>query len=191
MLNKMATKISSKMLQLGIFSDEMYDIYVYGFELVLSFLFSVAVMLFVGIVTNRIINTILFLLVFITLRSFTGGYHANTYGVCFMVTISVFLVTLLLAEYINISWWYYLFLLSVGLPIIYIFAPIEHHNKPLETNDKARCKMISTILFLSFNLVGMIFIKLNVTLSSVIFLTLVFDLFLLFVKSKEGGSKTK
>lgn len=187
----MATKISSKMLHLGIFSEEMYDIYVYGFELVLSFLFSIAVMFSIGIVTNRILHTILFLLVFITLRSFTGGYHANTYGVCFVVTISVFLITLLLAEYINISWWYYLFLLSVGLPIIYIYAPIEHHNKPLETNDKARCKIISTILFLSFNIVGMVFTKVNATLSSVIFFTLVFDLFLLFVKSKEGGSKTQ
>lgn len=190
MLNKLAAKISSKMLQRGVISGEMFDIYVYGFELVLSFLFSVAVMLFVGIVTNRILHTILFLLVFITLRSFTGGYHANTYGVCFMVTISVFIVTILLAEYINICWWYYLLLLSVGLPLLYIFAPIEHHNKPLETNDKARCKMISTILFLSFNIVGMVFTKVNATLSSVIFFTLVFDLFLLFVKSKEGGRNT-
>lgn len=190
MLNKLAAKISSKMLQRGVISGEMFDIYVYGFELVLSFLFSVAVMLFVGIVTNRILHTILFLLVFITLRSFSGGYHANTYGVCFMVTISVFIVTILLAEYINICWWYYLLLLSVGLPLIYIFAPIEHHNKPLETNDKARCKMISTILFLSFNIVGMVFTKVNATLSSVIFFTLVFDLFLLFVKSKEGGRNT-
>ena len=190
MLNKLAAKISSKMLQRGVISGEMFDIYVYGFELVLSFLFSVAVMLFVGIVTNRILHTVLFILVFITLRSFTGGYHANTYGVCFMVTISVFIVTILLAEYINICWWYYLLLLSVGLPIIYIFAPIEHHNKPLETNDKARCKMISTILFLSFNIVGMVFTKVNATLSSVIFFTLVFDLFLLFVKSKEGGRNT-
>ena len=107
-----------------------------------------------------------------------------------MVTISVFIVTILLAEYINICWWYYLLLLSVGLPLIYIFAPIEHHNKPLETNDKARCKMISTILFLSFNIVGMVFTKVNATLSSVIFFTLVFDLFLLFVKSKEGGRNT-
>lgn len=190
MLNKLAAKISSKMLQRGVISGEMFDIYVYGFELVLSFLFSVAVMLFVGIVTNRILHTILFLLVFITLRSFTGGYHANTYGVCFMVTISVFIVTILLAKYINICWWYYLLLLSVGLPLIYIFAPIEHHNKPLETNDKARCKMISTILYLSFNIVGMVFTKVNATLSSVIFFTLVFDLFLLFVKSKEGGRNT-
>lgn len=182
----MATKISSKMLQLGIFSDEMYGIYVYGFELILSFLFSVAVMLFVGIVTNRILHTILFLLVFVTLRSFTGGYHANTYGVCFMVTISVFIITLLLAEYINICWWYYLLLLSAGLPIIYIFAPIEHPNKPLETNDKARCKMISTILFLLFIIAGVVFTMVNVTLGSVIFFTLVSDLFLLFVKSKEG-----
>jgi accessory gene regulator B len=190
MLNKLAAKISSKMLQRGVISGDMFDIYVYGFELVLSFLFSVAVMLFVGIVTNRILHTVLFLLVFITLRSFTGGYHANTYGVCFAVTISVFIVTILLAEYINICWWYYLLLLSVGLPLIYIFAPIEHHNKPLETNDKARCKMISTILFLSFNIVGMVFTKVNATLSPVIFFTLVFDLFLLFVKSKEGGRNT-
>jgi hypothetical protein len=57
-------------------------------------------------------------------------------------------------------------------------------------DDKARCKMISIILFLSFNTVGMVFTKVNVTLSAVIFFTLVFDLILLFYKSKEGGRKT-
>jgi accessory gene regulator B len=190
MLNKLAAKISSKMLQRGIISDEMFDIYVYGFELVLSFLFGVAVMLFIGIVSDRIFHTLIFLLVFVTLRSFTGGYHANTYGVCFMVTISIFVVTLLLSEYINISWWYYCFLLLIGVPIIYVVAPIEHPNKPLDMDDKARCKMISIILFLSFNTVGMVFTKVNVTLSAVIFFTLVFDLILLFYKSKEGGRKT-
>lgn len=187
MLNKLAAKISSKMLQRGIILDEMFDIYVYGFELVLSFLFGVAVMLFIGIVSNRIFHTLIFLVVFVTLRSFTGGYHANSYGVCFMVTISIFVVTLLLAEYIHISWWYYWFLLSIGFPIIYIVAPVEHYNKPLEINDKARSKIISIVLFLSFNIAGMVFTKVNVTLSAVLFFTLVFDLILLFVKSEEGG----
>ena len=190
MLNKLATKVSSKMLQRGIISEEMLDIYVYGFELVFSFLFSVAVMLFIGIVSHRILHTLIFLLVFVTLRSFTGGYHANTYSVCFIVTISSFVVTLLLSEYINISWWHYCFLLSIGSLLICMVVPIEHPNKPLDIDDKARCKIISIILFLSFNTVGIVFTKVNVTLSTVMFFTLVLDLILLFFKSKDGGRKT-
>ena len=66
----------------------------------------------------------------------------------------------------------------------------EDHNKPLDNDEKARCKMISIILFLSFNIVGMFFTIVNASLGAVMFFTLVTDLFLLFVKSKEGGSTT-
>lgn len=190
MLNRIASKITVKMIRQGIFTEEMYDIYVYGFQLVLSFLLSVAVMLLIGVATNRVLNAILFLVVFVALRSFTGGYHANTYGVCFLVTISVFVITLLLSEYISIHWFSYFLLIIVGLPILYIWAPVEHHNKPLDNDDKARCKMISIILFLSFNIVGMFFTIVNASLGAVMFFTLVTDLFLLFVKSKEGGRTT-
>lgn len=190
MLNRIASKITVKMIRQGIFTEEMYDIYVYGFQLVLSFLLSVAVMLLIGVASNRVLNTILFLVVFVTLRSFTGGYHANTYGVCFLVTISVFVATLLLSEYIDINWLSYFLLIIVGLPILYIWAPVEHYNKPLDNDDKARCKMISIILFLSFNIVGMFFTIVNASLGAVMFFTLVTDLFLLFVKSKEGGRTT-
>lgn len=79
MLNKMAVKITDKLVMKKIVSDDMADIYIYGFELLISFFFSTIGVLIIGIILGRFLQTLMFLATFILLRSFTGGYHANTY----------------------------------------------------------------------------------------------------------------
>ena len=78
MLNKMAVKITDKLVLKKIVSDDMADIYIYGFELLISFFFSTIGVLIIGIILGRFLQTLMFLATFILLRSFTGGYHANT-----------------------------------------------------------------------------------------------------------------
>ena len=90
MLNKMAVKITDKLVMKKIVSDDMADIYIYGFELLISFFFSTIGVLIIGIILGRFLQTLMFLATFILLRSFTGGYHANTYAVCSLVTFSLF-----------------------------------------------------------------------------------------------------
>ena len=90
MLNKMAVKITDKLVLKKIVSDDMADIYIYGFELLISFFFSTIGVLIIGIILGRFLQTLMFLATFILLRSFTGGYHANTYAVCSLVTFSLF-----------------------------------------------------------------------------------------------------
>ena len=90
MLNKSAKKITDMLLSHQVISGEQYDIYVYGFELLISFLFSTMLILIAGIIFNAFIRTLAFLVVFIILRSFTGGFHALTYAVCTVITLSTY-----------------------------------------------------------------------------------------------------
>ena len=70
MLNKVATKLTKTMLAYKIIAEDMFDIYVYGFELLLSFLFNTTIIMIAGILLGRILQTLLFLLIFVLLRSF-------------------------------------------------------------------------------------------------------------------------
>ena len=73
MLNKTAVRLAKKLLSLQIITEEVFDIYVYGLELLLSFFFSSSVIVIIGTILGRVIETLVFLLVFVLLRSFTGG----------------------------------------------------------------------------------------------------------------------
>ena len=65
MLNKLAVKITTKLLSHKVITDEMSDIYIYGFKLLLSFLFSTTIIVIIGAILGRIIQTFVFLTIFI------------------------------------------------------------------------------------------------------------------------------
>lgn len=187
MLNKIATKITKTMLASKIIAEDMFDIYVYGVELFLSFLFNTTIIMIAGILLGRILQTLLFLLIFVLLRSFTGGYHANTYGVCTFVTFLVYGGVLLLSELFVPSLLFYGVLTIVGVALLLALVPIEHPNKKITEKKKRKYKHISLVLFLIFITVGALLCHADLQLNAVVFFTLTADLLLLFVKNRKKG----
>jgi accessory gene regulator B len=185
MLNKMAKKLSNRLLKNEVITEDVIDVYVYGFELIISSLVNTLVIILAGSLLGEIVQTMSFLFVFILLRSFTGGYHANTYTKCSIVTFSTYVTVLLLSHYINIPKFAYMILLILGVIILAIFAPIKNPNKQL-TELKIRIfKILSLFIFIMFITVGILLIDWNSSISNVIYFALISVLFLLFIKEKK------
>ena len=142
MLNKTAVRLAKKLLLLQIITEEVFDIYVYGLELLLSFFFSSSVIVIIGAILGRVIETLVFLLVFALLRSFTGGYHANSYLMCSIVTFSTYGVVLLLSELFALPLIAYIVLAIFGGVLVLAFVPIEHPNKRISDSQKKKYKIV-------------------------------------------------
>ena len=187
MLNKIAIILSKRLLAHNTIDEELFDIYVYGFELLFSSLMSTSIIFVVGMLLGRIIETILFLITFVLLRSFTGGYHANSYLLCALVTSLSYGFVLLLSELMKVSINAYIILALVGLVVLLILAPKEHPNKKLTPKKKIKFKIISIIIFVLIMIVG-IYIKINSNngvAKDVIFFALLADFLLLFIKNRR------
>ena len=190
LLNKLARKLTAKLLIQNIIPEDYSDIYIYGFELLLSFLFSTSVIVLAGVLCGRLLQTIVFLTVFIVLRSFTGGYHALQYWFCSVVTFSVFGLVLLISEFVKVSMFFYILLSLIGIVTIALVVPIENSNKPLSEGQKKKYKIISFTLFVIFVALGAVINYIDNSVGSVVFFTLIADLLLLFIKNrKERGIK--
>lgn len=185
MLNKIATILTKKLILNKTINEEMFDIYVYGFELLISFLFSTTLVMICGVILNRLLQTIAFLCVFILLRSFTGGYHAKTYFFCSFVTLLTYGMVLLVSSFIQVSLMHYLLILIIGIILLIVFAPIKHPNKKTIPRQRLRHKIISIILFCFFVAVGIWLTRISMVVSSAIFFTLIADLVLLFIKNRK------
>ena len=148
MLNKTAAKITDVLLSHQVISGEQYDIYVYGFELLISFLFSTMLILIAGIIFHAFIRTLAFLIVFIILRSFTGGFHAKTYLVCNVCTLSTYGAVMLLSTYVKVNLIAYAILFVLGFIVLFIFSPVENPNKPLSTQQKKKHKTTGMSLYM-------------------------------------------
>ena len=107
--------------------------------------------LIVGILISRLVESIIFITIYATLRIYTGGYHARTPLVCNIVFLGTYLVTVMLeALKVNNSVVWIMYLLSCL--IILRFSPIENVNKELDDKDKEiyrnKSLIISTLLLM-------------------------------------------
>ena len=191
MLNKISQKLASHLIKNQIISNEMFDLYVYGFELLLSFVFSTTILLLTGILFKRIIETICFLIVFIFLRSFSGGYHALTYLFCTFVTLFVYGSVMLLSYYLSVKHIAFFVLLPLGIITLFIFAPIKNPNKKVSVKKAKQYKITSICILAFFSIIGIIFHDRYPTLCNIVFYTLCADIILLFPKNQKKKGDVK
>lgn len=125
-------------------------IYVYGTELLLSTFFASCSILLISSLFQNIAFGICFLFFFISLRIVTGGYHAQTYFRCFVLSNSVFLICFLFVYHLQSFFKTYIFFVLILLSSIVIlrYGPIKNINHPLSENQYTKNKRLSLyILF--------------------------------------------
>lgn len=132
MLQKLAQKISKRWFGLGYINETSFEWCSYGLEIILSSLIGLTMVLVVGIISGEWLHALIFLAVFVPLRQFTGGYHADAYWKCHLALILVFLFNVLLIQILPSSWVWTLvgLVLFLGVTAIWGIGPIEHPNKP-------------------------------------------------------------
>ena len=184
-----ARYISDKLVREKIILSEFRDVYVYGFELILSFLTATFMILLVGIIFHKTILTLVFLLIFIALRRFTGGYHATTYLKCKITTISTYVVVITSSQILGVSAISYIPLFVVGFIMILRYCPIENIHKPLTLSNKIKNKVLSLILFSAIISFGLIMHSKFQQLSNTIFYTLVSIVVLIIIPILRKGGK--
>lgn len=133
-------------------SQELNDIYNYGIEILISSLLNIMLILLIGFFTGTFLQSLVFLLCFIPLRQFTGGWHANTYFKCNLVfCISYILVISLTFLFTHIENIHLIctLLLSGFIPVL-IFCPVENRNKRILKRKKLKFTSILFYIIFSF-----------------------------------------
>lgn len=131
-------KVVSLMVENEIISSEDKEIYIYGLKQGFILLINIISTLFVGFVFNQSLETIFFLVTYIPLRIYAGGYHARTQLRCYISSIVLIIAVLLVIKYIPWTNFACLMISTISALIIFILSPVEDMNKPL---DAAELKM--------------------------------------------------
>ena len=157
-------------------------------ELLLSFLFSTSLIIFIGLLTDSLLPTIEYLIIFMILRNYTGGYHASTYLRCKIASIFTYTITIFATIHVPVDMKGYIVLGIIGYLTICRFAPIENPNKPLTFHERKKHKITSLILFTVFISTSFIMNMINVE-ANIIFYTLLSVIILMIISPhrKKGG----
>lgn len=117
-------------------------------------------LLFLGFVFNCVPRCLLFLILYLPLRIYAGGFHAKTKIGCYLISAFTFLFVVLYPADTTIHF-YHLVFPCISTCIIYYFSPVSATNKPLDDLEALHYKkMARKILFseiLFFLLILLIF----------------------------------
>ncbi len=140
MIYKTSSYLSSLLQKKGIISESQIELYEYGFQITIANFINFAISFLTGILFHSVMEAALFYFVFVSLRFFCGGYHADSYERCF-VLFAVTNIACLFAARILSAWEGYIgvcFFISVLWLAwsIWMKAPVEHPNRPLSRQEK-------------------------------------------------------
>ncbi len=172
MNHKLSVFMCQKLLKYKAIDEELSEIYIYGFELIFSFLISTTAILTIGIVLNQVIPTLIFLVFFILIRRYTGGYHANTYLKCQIYTISSYIFVISASLFLPVFDLFFLILMLAGIITIIAIGPIENPHKQLTEQEKRKHKKTGLFLFSAAGVIGYTANYFHSNLSNTIFYTL-------------------
>lgn len=132
--------------------DSEKDIYIFGLYQGAILLLNICTALIIGVILNMFLEIVVYLICFIPLRIFAGGYHAKTQLRCYIMssvtTVFILLGIRYLQQY-NSIWEFICYVLAFG--IIWRLAPVADANKPLldEEQISYRKKVRRNLVFLT------------------------------------------
>lgn len=190
-MNYLVSQIVNFITEQDVISDEsdVQDFYRYGIEISISSLLNIVLVVIAGILIHHIIESIVFLTLFILIRSFTGGYHADTYFRCNLLMCTTVILTALANSIFSnkFSLLIIIVLICVTELIVSILGPIENKNKPIDDSKRIKLKIIGIVITLIINCTGL-FLSRSYLGTMIILTTFLIALLMIAAKIKERGS---
>lgn len=159
MFYKLSDQVTSKIQEYAAISNENREIYRYGIQQGLILLLNVATTLIISIAFGMVMECLVYMIAFIPLRVYAGGYHARTHILCFIYSAIQIFAVLLIIKLLPYTAIVYSTLDLVGFLSVYILSPVADVNKPLDDKEmivyRRRSLIILTFLCVSIFLCHM------------------------------------
>ena len=161
-MSYLSGKITDYIIKMGVISDELYEVYQYGFQIGMEMFSCFAVCLVIAIYLHTILEFAVFTMIFMLLRTYAGGIHMNSFSGCFICSVTVQTIILIINRQYTlacpVSW----LIIFCGALLILKVAPVENINRELDLDEKKHCKEVTIKV-----LIGIIFFSAGCTLGRI------------------------
>ena len=135
-----------------------YDVFSYGFSIVSTYFIYLLILVPFSILNEDFFETIIFLIVFTSLRQYLGGLHFNSSIKCMIASLFVGTILPILGKYMyHIILWVQIICFLFTFIIIHFIGTNDHHNKRLDDQEKITFKIKANKTLLFYFIFVMIF----------------------------------
>ena len=154
-------KITESLIKQGAVPQDDKELYEFGIRQGIMFILNVLTTIIIGLAVGMFWQSVVFLIVYYPIRSYAGGYHTNSPITCYLTSVPL---TLFVLYGIKLPPWnnyYIIFVLAIALLVVFVFAPVEDSNKPLDQLERKVYKRKARIMFSALALFVTIFLLLG------------------------------
>lgn len=155
MFSKTADFLARNFQKNNIITSEQYEICRFGLQQGMMIILNIVSTIIIGFVLKAFWYAILFMILFVPLRSNAGGIHAKTTARCYWYSVIWMIAVLWVVKNAEFNLYACIIPFSISSIIILIFSPIEDINKPLDDIERVVYRKRSFFLTL---LEGVLFI---------------------------------
>lgn len=152
MFARIAERITEELEDNQIIKSEDRELYAYGLNQGITIILNMITTFCIGLLFGCVVELLVFMVAYIPLRSFAGGYHAKTPLKCYLSSIVMLIIVSVAIQYVALKIWVHYVIAAVSVMIIAVLAPVEDRNKPLDEMEMKVYKR-RTIVVLSVEIV--------------------------------------
>lgn len=149
MVTYLSTTITNFLISKNIIQQSEGELYRYGVLTMIVNFVSILEILILGVITDTFIISVIYIVCFAILRSFTGGFHFDHYILCNISYGCIYLLSVYGYLHISNSEILLNIICTLCVLVIYIMSPIIHINKPLDEQKKKRNGIIANIIVIT------------------------------------------
>lgn len=183
MIEKLAESIVNWQIKKNYVCQKDRQLYYYAYGLLIGQAVNLLIACLLAVLFHAYAIIAVYLISYIPLRSYSGGHHAASYGVCTIVSTLIIILICVLAKILPMESSLYLGIctMSVGAYCMFCIVPVEAANKPLDDIEKKKYRKksiqiwgIETVIWISLYVLGYQTASLGIVLAHLTLIVLLF-----------------
>ena len=151
-MEKITKGITNWLIENGAIEDRDAELYEYAIYSIFITISPLLLVFIIGIGMGTILEGAILILPFMCIRKFSGGYHANTPGICLVSSCILLVFCMWLAMHLEYSYWITIITTACVVSLC-VNSPIDSEHKRLDDMEKRSYKKIASILSCVFYII--------------------------------------
>ena len=183
MFHNLAVDIAFLLIKNKIVDIQQRNIYVYALEVILLNGSLLIVFLIASLLCGAMINFWAYLIFFLPIRIFSGGYHAKSIESCFVLSTIMYGLSIAITVFFPLLYqnWKWIIAGVISILVILVLSPMVNENNPLTESQQKRNRIIVCILLAADLVVFILSYNFNWRIASNVLVFIVFDALLLLI----------
>lgn len=148
MVEKIVLNLVNQMEEKKMIEESSREYYVYALIIMTERVIAVGTMLIISTIFKCFLPTIAFLIFFLSLRKRTGGYHADKFWQCYLLTIMSYISIVQVVSVLSERAYIMYALLFFAVLVIEVIGTVNHPNIDFDENELRETKKSARLLVL-------------------------------------------